>query len=94
MRQFNIVFGFANQITHQIFDVATNVAGFTEFGGITFDKRDTDFIGNQLYDIGFANAGGADHEHIVLNAADHGAGRFRTVQGALDAIKMGAYFCR
>src|SRR6266567_1279723 len=40
----HVTFGKANEIANHIFDVSPDVAGLREFGGIGFDKGDTDQI--------------------------------------------------
>ena len=90
LRKFNIVVRFSNQIPHKILDIAADITGFAEFGGIPFDKRHADFVGNQLNDIGFAHTGRTDHEHIVFDATDHGTNAMGAFLQALDTIEMGA----
>ena len=47
-------------------------------------------LGDQLDDIGFADAGGTDQKHIVFDAPHHLPGRRAALALPLDAIEMGA----
>ena len=86
----DVVVCFAHQVPHKVFHIAPDIAGFAEFCGITFDKRDTDLLGDQFDHVSLAHAGRPDHEDVILDLTNHSffvvAGRF----GVFDAIEMGA----
>ena len=64
-----------HEITHQIIDIGANVTGFAELGGIGLDEGHTDELGDVLHQVGFANAGRSDNEHILLAELGHGRPR-------------------
>jgi len=69
-RQIEIPVGFADQIANQFLDITADIAGLAELGGIAFDERDTDLFGDQFDQIGLADTGGPDHQHIAFDIAD------------------------
>ena len=94
LSQFDILVCLPNQISDQIFDIPAHITGLAKFGSIALNKRHTDFIGNQLDDVGFAHTGRSDHQDIVFYIADHCG--FSDIilcfLCALDAIEVRANF--
>ena len=44
---FNIAVGLADEVADQVFDIAADIAGLAEFGGVALDERDADFAGDE-----------------------------------------------
>ena len=53
------------QVPHHRFHVASHVAHFREFAGFDFEKRRLRQPRQSACDLGFAHAGGADHDDIL-----------------------------
>ena len=93
MRKLNVVVRLSDKIPDQILYITPHVTRLAEFRGIPFDKRNTDFIGDQFDHIGFTNAGRAHHQDIVFNTSDHSVDCVRRFFLIFDSIKMGANLC-
>ena len=61
----DVAIGFRYEFTHEVIDIAADVAGFGELGGIGFNKRHSNEFRDVLDEVGFAHSGGTD-DHDVL----------------------------
>ena len=53
--------GVADKFPYQIFDIATDIAGFAKFSRVAFDEWHAEFAGDKADQIGFPDPGRADH---------------------------------
>ena len=88
----DIIVGFSDQISDQVFHIAANISGLTELGGIALDERNPDFFGDQFDDVRLADTGWAKHQDIVFNAADHTVDGITRILGVFNAAKVRTYF--
>ena len=88
--QLYVVICFAHQVPYQVFNIAPDIAGFAEFCGITFDKRDTDLLSDQLNHISLTHPGRPYHKDVVLNLTNYSIIVFLGRFGVFDTIEMGA----
>ena len=72
-----------DQVANHGFDVAADVADFGELAGFDFEKRRIGELREAARELGFADAGGADHEDVFRH---HLLGHFRLELLAADAI--------
>ncbi len=89
--QFQIVPGRIHQVSDQVFDIAAHVARFAELGGITFDKGNPDFLGNEFNQVGLAHSGGTDQNNVIFDGAHPGFRVASHLQGMADAVEMGTH---
>ena len=54
-----------DQVAHDLFDVAADIADLGELGGFDFQERRTGQFGDTAGDFGLAAAGGADHQDVL-----------------------------
>ena len=66
LRPLHVAVGEPQEFADQVFDVAADVAGFGEFGGVGLDEGDADQIGGVADEVGFADAGRADENDVLL----------------------------
>jgi len=90
--QINIIVGFAHEVPYKVFHIPPDVTGLAEFGGITLDKGHSYFLSDELNHVGFADAGGPDHQDVVLDTAHHLVDGFRRIRRPLNTVKMGTNF--
>src|SRR5690606_11361921 len=55
-----------DKFAHEILDVPTDIAGLRKFRGIPLYKWNADEIGDTSNQVGFADAGGAHEDDILL----------------------------
>src|SRR6056297_761910 len=67
----NITICLVNHLPDQVFNVTTHVTRFTELGGISLNKRNTDPFGNQLDNICFPNTGRSNQQHVTLDVSQY-----------------------
>ena len=75
--------GDVHQVADHRFDVAADVADFGELAGLHFQKRRIGELGQAPRELGFADAGGADHEDVLRH---HLLGHFGLELLAADAV--------
>ena len=75
--------GDLHQIANHGFDVAADVADFGELAGLHLQKRRIGELGQAARQLGFADAGGADHEDVL---GHHLVGHLRLQLLAADAV--------
>ena len=54
-----------DQVAHDLFDVAADIADFGEFGGFDLEKRRAGELRQTPRNLGLADAGRADHQDIL-----------------------------
>ena len=72
-----------DQVANHGFDVAADVADFGELARLHFEERRIGELGQAPRQLGFADAGGADHEDVLRH---HLIGHFRFELLAADAV--------
>ena len=78
--------GDLDQIANHGFDVAADVADFGELAGLDLQERRVGQLGEAAGELGFADAGGADHEDVL---GHHLIGDFGLQLLAADAVAQG-----
>ncbi len=82
-----------HQLPHQVFNVAADIAGLAELGRVGLDEGDPDLLGDELDDVGLADAGGPDKEQVALDVA-HQALLLRDLVLKVHPVEVGAYLGR
>ena len=59
-------FGELHEVAHQVLDVAADVAGLGELGGVGLDERHADEFGDAAHQVRLAHAGGAEQQDVLL----------------------------
>ena len=62
----DVAVGPAHQVAHEVLDVAAHVAGLGELGGVGLDERHADQVGDAADEVGFADAGRAEQDDVLL----------------------------
>ncbi len=76
----------------QILHIPADITRLAEFGGVSFDKRHTDLLGDEPHHVGLAHAGWAQHQHVVLDDADHVDKVVRGALKMLDPVEVSTDF--
>ncbi len=64
--RWQVAVGAAEQFADKVLDIAADVAGFGEFGGVALDKGHADEVGGVADEVGFADAGRAEEDDVLL----------------------------
>ncbi len=88
--QLDVLVRLPHQVPDQVLHVPADVARLAELGGVALDEGDPDLVGDELDDVRLAHPGGADHQHVVLDAAGHALQGVAALPGPPDAVEVGA----
>ena len=91
LRNFDVPVRFLHESANEILDISSDVPGFTEFRRISFDKRNTDQVGDMLDQVGLSNPGRSKQQNVSLAVFDS-SGSFRVFffepVNAIDVVVM------
>ena len=62
----DVTIGAADEFANEIFDIAADVTRFGKFGGVAFHEGNADEIRDATDEVGFADAGGANQDDVLL----------------------------
>ena len=72
LRQGDVAVGPGDEVAHEVFHVAADVAGFAELGGVGLDEGHADQLGDVLDEVRLADAGRADEDDVLLGVFEFG----------------------
>ena len=62
--------GLLHEFPHQVLHIAAHITGLAEFRRVGFDERDADEFGDVADEVGFADAGRAGDDDVLLGVFD------------------------
>jgi hypothetical protein len=80
----HVAIGAAHQVAHQILHITSHIARFGKLGRIRLHKGHADEVGDAANQVGFANAGRADENEVLLGVV----GLFPAFHGQPDVMVM------
>ena len=64
--QLDIAIGRLHEVAHEVLDIAADIAGLGKLRRVGLHERHADELGDAAHEVGFADAGGAEEDDVLL----------------------------